>query len=182
MNFEYENIMCNIPEVVLTLAVLVPDEEKKMKLNFYFYTSLWCLKRFHKPFSATTKKYKNKKFNLIQLSEMHGTLRVKQMWVSGLKFLKTLKIYDFFESDAQFLNYLKFSLLMKSVTSRSGIPGVVKSHLLLHHKIFISWVPQIFGYNPTGNYLFKVSNRNTSTMCEIKTPEKNASCRSGVHC
>ena len=26
----------------------IPDEEKKIKLNFYFYTSLWCLKRFYK--------------------------------------------------------------------------------------------------------------------------------------
>ena len=42
--------------------------EIKMKLNFYFHTSLWCLKRFyeglnkglHKTFSGTTKQCKNK--------------------------------------------------------------------------------------------------------------------------
>ena len=44
---------------------------EKNKLNFYFYTSLWCLKRFnegvkglHKTFWGTRKKYENK--NLTQ--------------------------------------------------------------------------------------------------------------------
>ena len=31
----------------LTLPVPIQDEEKKIKLNFYFLTSLWCLKRFY---------------------------------------------------------------------------------------------------------------------------------------
>ena len=31
----------------LTLPVPIPDEEKKIKLNFYFHTSFWCLKRFY---------------------------------------------------------------------------------------------------------------------------------------
>ena len=32
----------------LTLLVPIPDEEKKIKLNFYFHTPLlWCLKRFY---------------------------------------------------------------------------------------------------------------------------------------
>ena len=30
----------------LTFPVLVSGEEKNFKLNFYFLTSLWCLKRF----------------------------------------------------------------------------------------------------------------------------------------
>ena len=30
---------------LLTLPVQIPDEEKKINLNFYFH-SLWCLKRF----------------------------------------------------------------------------------------------------------------------------------------
>ena len=39
--------------------------EIKIKLNFYFHTSLWCLKRFYegikpKTFSGTTKKCENK--------------------------------------------------------------------------------------------------------------------------
>ena len=45
----------------------IPDEEKKINLNFYFHTSLWCLKRFyeglkgfHKILSGTTKKCENK--------------------------------------------------------------------------------------------------------------------------
>ena len=32
---------------ILTLPVSILDEEKKNKLNFYFHTSLWCLKRFY---------------------------------------------------------------------------------------------------------------------------------------
>ena len=41
--------------------------EMKIKLNFYFHTSLWCLRRFyeglrgpHKTFWGTTKKCENK--------------------------------------------------------------------------------------------------------------------------
>ena len=52
---------------VLTLPVPIPDEEKTVKLNFYFHTSLWCLNRFyegpkglHKTFRHTAKKCENK--------------------------------------------------------------------------------------------------------------------------
>ena len=31
----------------LTLAVPIQDAERKIKLNFYFRTSLWCLRRFY---------------------------------------------------------------------------------------------------------------------------------------
>ena len=51
----------------LTLLTPIPDKEKKIKLYFYFHTSLWCLKRFyeglkgfHKIFWGTAKKCKNK--------------------------------------------------------------------------------------------------------------------------
>ena len=41
--------------------------EIKIKLNFYFHTSLWCLKKFyeglHKTFWGTTKKCENKNLN-----------------------------------------------------------------------------------------------------------------------
>ena len=44
-----------------------PGRKEKINLNFYFHTSLWCLKMFyegflglHKPFWGTTKKCKNK--------------------------------------------------------------------------------------------------------------------------
>ena len=46
--------------------------EIKIKLNFYFPTFLWCLKRLyeglygpHKTFWGTRKTFENKKFNLI---------------------------------------------------------------------------------------------------------------------
>ena len=46
-----------------------PERREKIKLNFYFYTSLRCLKRIfegpkclHKTFWGTTKKYENKNF------------------------------------------------------------------------------------------------------------------------
>ena len=67
-----------------------PRRTKKIKLNFYFYTSLRCLRRFyeylkglHKTFWGTTKKCEKKKINWIfisiQLSEMHGSLRINQL-------------------------------------------------------------------------------------------------------
>ena len=62
-----------------------PERREKNKLNLYFHTSLWCLRRFYeglkgldKSFWDTTKNCENKKFNLIfisrQLSEMYGPL------------------------------------------------------------------------------------------------------------
>ena len=33
----------------LTLPVRIPGEEEKINLNLYFHTSLWYLKRFHRP-------------------------------------------------------------------------------------------------------------------------------------
>ena len=77
----------------LILNVEIPDKVKKIKLNFYFHTSLWCLKRFykglkglHKTFWGTTKKSENKNltqfFISILLSEMNGSLRVNSTnWV-----------------------------------------------------------------------------------------------------
>ena len=53
----------------LTLLVPIPDEEKKINWNFYFHTSLWCVKRFyegliglHKTLWGNTKKCYKKKF------------------------------------------------------------------------------------------------------------------------
>ena len=41
-------MIINILEIdILALPALVPDEQKKINSNFYFHTSLWCLKRFH---------------------------------------------------------------------------------------------------------------------------------------
>ena len=39
----------SLPVILLTLTlnVPIPDKVKKIKLNFYFHTSLWCLKRFY---------------------------------------------------------------------------------------------------------------------------------------
>ena len=63
-----------------------PGRREEINLNFYFLTSLWCLKRFYeglyglgKTFWGTTKKCEKKFkliFILIQFSEMHGTRRV----------------------------------------------------------------------------------------------------------
>ena len=59
-----------------------PERWEKIKSNFYFYTSLWCLKHFMKAFKAFIKPIEAQqrsaklKFNLIfisiQLSEMHA--------------------------------------------------------------------------------------------------------------
>ena len=62
--------------MILTLPTLCISEsyiKTKINLNFYFHTSLWCLKRFHegledfhKTFWGTTMKCENK--NLSQFS------------------------------------------------------------------------------------------------------------------
>ena len=54
-----------------------PGRREKIDLNFYFQTSLWCLRTtvFIKPFEAPQRSVKIKFksiFILIQLSEMHG--------------------------------------------------------------------------------------------------------------
>ena len=66
----FESLSCPNLEtkaLSLTIPVPIPDEEKKIKLNFYFHTSLWCLKRFyeclkgpHKTFKGITKKCEDK--------------------------------------------------------------------------------------------------------------------------
>ena len=51
-----------------------PGRRKKINLDFYFQTSLWCLKRFYEGL----KENKNLKLTLIlKLSEMHGAGRMK---------------------------------------------------------------------------------------------------------
>ena len=56
-------------EVIQLINPFRPDHRRreKINLNFYFHTSLWCLKRFyeglkglHKIFLGTTKKCENK--------------------------------------------------------------------------------------------------------------------------
>ena len=61
--------------------------EIKNKLNFYFHTSLWYLKRFYEGLKGITKRCQNKKFKLVFffLSGIR-TLRVK--------IFKILKIGD----------------------------------------------------------------------------------------
>ena len=56
---------------MLTIPIPILDEEEKIKLNFYFHTSLRCLKKFYeglrglyKTFWGTTEKCENKNFNL----------------------------------------------------------------------------------------------------------------------
>ena len=73
-----------ILQQLLTSNVLYISEsciEIKIKLNFNFHTSLWCLKRFcegrHKTFRDTTKKCENKNVTSFFSSPGIGTGRVK---------------------------------------------------------------------------------------------------------
>ena len=50
-----------------------PGQSEKIKLNFYFHTSLWCLKRFYEGLKGL------KGLISIQLSEMNGSLRVNMI-------------------------------------------------------------------------------------------------------
>ena len=69
LDYHYE-VMLKRPKLALplTLSISCISEsyiEIQIKLNFYFHTSLWCLKRFYegikpKTFSGTTKKCENK--------------------------------------------------------------------------------------------------------------------------
>ena len=73
---------------MITLPVTCISEsciEIKIKLNLYFYTSLWCLKRFcegfkglHKTFWGTTKKCENKDLTQFFMFGT-GTGRVKEL-------------------------------------------------------------------------------------------------------
>ena len=40
------SVNSNKGSVTLILPVPIPDQEKKINLNIYLHTSLWCLKRF----------------------------------------------------------------------------------------------------------------------------------------
>ena len=42
---------------ILAPPVPIPDKEKKIKLSFYFHTSLWCLKGFMKALKAVIKPF-----------------------------------------------------------------------------------------------------------------------------
>ena len=64
---QVRSMICVHFKVLLYPSCLNPGRREKIKLNFYFHTSLWCLKRFyeglkglHKTFWGTTKKCGNK--------------------------------------------------------------------------------------------------------------------------
>ena len=42
---------------ILTLLVPIPDEQKTIKLNFYFHLSLWCLDRFYESLKGLHKTF-----------------------------------------------------------------------------------------------------------------------------
>ena len=50
---EHPAICCVANGFLLTLPIPIPDEEKKIKLSFYFHTSLSCLKRFYEGLDKT---------------------------------------------------------------------------------------------------------------------------------
>ena len=84
----------------LTLTVLIPDEERKSNLLFFYFFVvpqkgfIRTFKAFIKPFEAPKKKCKNKKliYILMQLSEMHGPAgRVKFSCVTHLLVLTYLR-------------------------------------------------------------------------------------------
>ena len=83
----FENLMILSGHIGLFLILPVPCISEScteiIKLNFYFHTSLWCLKRFYegfkgfrKTFRGTTKKYKNKNLTYFFSSSGIGMRRV----------------------------------------------------------------------------------------------------------
>ena len=65
---------------ILIIHVSIPDKKEKINLNFYFHTSLWCLKRFHESLS-------------IQLSEIYRTRRVN-IYIYIYAILIAIEIHD----------------------------------------------------------------------------------------
>ena len=61
-----------------------PGQSEKIKLNFYFRTSLWCLKRFyeglHKTFWGTTKKCENKNLTQFLFQYRSSNISKFQFW------------------------------------------------------------------------------------------------------
>ena len=77
---EIDIIILNLPKNVFHVH-FNPSHPKfrtnrKIKLNFHFHTSLWCFKRFYEGLKEVLKKI-NLFFILVQLSEIHWTLRAK---------------------------------------------------------------------------------------------------------
>ena len=88
------NLLCYLSKIFWSIMNIInashpnPGRREKIKLNFYFHTSLWCPKRFyeglkglHKTFFRHHKEMWKQKFSLIlisiQFSEMHETGKVK---------------------------------------------------------------------------------------------------------
>ena len=67
------------------LTLLHPDRGRrgKINLNFYFHTSLWCLKRFLRPFI------------LIQLSEMHRAGKVNEHTQKLTQIISQASLWNF---------------------------------------------------------------------------------------
>ena len=85
-----------------------PGRREKIKLNFYFHTSMWCPKKL-KPFGAPQEIKFNLLFISIQLSEMHGAGRVnisknvyKYIWWVQISEVRTI-IYDLVRVEYQAL-------------------------------------------------------------------------------
>ena len=66
---------------VLALNGPIPDKVKTIKLNFYFHTSLWCLKTFW----GTTKKCENE--NLTQFVFQYSFQKWTGLWGFRLFYL-----------------------------------------------------------------------------------------------
>ena len=92
-----------------------PGRREKIKLNFYFHTSLWCLNRFYegliKPFEAPQRSVTIKNeliFISTQLSGIHRTLRVNDDAQNnrGDKTLYMKVCFETFLDDEGFLKWL----------------------------------------------------------------------------
>ena len=104
----YTLIKCLLQILLLILKFLVPIPDQVRKLTEFIFMLLCValkgfmktLKPFITPFETPQKIWKEKFeifFILIQLSNMHGTRRVKQIWVNVFLFpLKSSKAHSLF--------------------------------------------------------------------------------------
>ena len=123
-----------VSDFMLTLPVPIPDEEKKIKLNFYFHTSLWCLKSFyeglkglHKTFWGTAKKCDNKTLTwfLFQYNFQRCTGRERLICLTGVTSDMVIFLGNCSSYETNQLNI--FAAMIKRLFLQ---PHILKKHIM----------------------------------------------------
>ena len=116
-----------------------PRQSKKIKLNFYFHTSLWCLKRFYEGLKA---------FISIQLSEINKSSRVNWLLI-----LNHNKFYSFYQATS-WKGKIPLQIITKASAKVSSIHSNI-SHICLDlYRDIISF--KSISNKPVAKYLLNI--------------------------